>query len=766
MSLTSLELSGFKSFGKKTMLSFGTPITAVVGPNGSGKSNIAESFRFVLGEQSIKSLRGKRGEDLIFNGSRTISRSNRASVKLTFDNGKRIFDLDFDEVTIERTVHRDGVNEYGINGSKVRLRDVVELLASAHIGASGHYIIAQGEADRILNATIRERRSMVEDALGLKLFHYKKQESERKLEKTEENIHSVEALRKEIAPHLRFLKKQVAKVERAKEMRYELTILYKEYFKREHVYLQGAKDKIAKAKQEPKDALSRVEHELERMTRQKSHSDHEKDLREKLRKGETALHDVRNKRTTLMREVGKIEGLLSALAVRLRYPAGDKSSEAKVTVPLQELEGLSGTVEHSLQAVEHTTDLGYLKEVLRNIGATVRTFVQAYRAEGGPLISSNDQAEHDRLFAEHTKLESLIAALRKEEQAHEAANTSFQQQIEEGRTSERETERARFELKAQREVLRGALIQALHNEEQLIKEENNFKRELGEAAALVGREAVQFEEHRVLDRSGKAVSSHDIQREDRTEQGARLRALERIKIRLEETGGGQGEDVMKEYEETQKRDVFLEQELSDLAHSKKSLALLISELDEKLNTQFKEGLEKINKQLQEFFSLMFGGGRAALHVVKERRRKKGDASLLLTEGDDPGTISALEAMEEESSEGITIEVNLPHKRIKGLEVLSGGERALTSIALLFAISQVTPPPFIVLDETDAALDEANSKKYGDMVENLSKHSQLILITHNRETMSRAGILYGVTMGKDAVSQLLSVQFDEAVQVAK
>jgi chromosome segregation protein len=99
-------------------------------------------------------------------------------------------------------------------------------------------------------------------------------------------------------------------------------------------------------------------------------------------------------------------------------------------------------------------------------------------------------------------------------------------------------------------------------------------------------------------------------------------------------------------------------------------------------------------------------------------------------------------------------------------MLSGGERALTSIALLFAISQVNPPPFIILDETDAALDEANSKKYSDMIENLSKHSQLILITHNRETMSRAGVIYGVTMGADGASRLLSIAFEEAVVVAK
>jgi len=115
---------------------------------------------------------------------------------------------------------------------------------------------------------------------------------------------------------------------------------------------------------------------------------------------------------------------------------------------------------------------------------------------------------------------------------------------------------------------------------------------------------------------------------------------------------------------------------------------------------------------------------------------------------------------------VDIDVNLPGKNIKGLQMLSGGERALTSIALLFAISQVNPPPFLVLDETDAALDEANSRKYGDMIENLSHYSQLIVITHNRETMSRAGILYGVTMDSGSASKLLSIKFTEAESYAK
>jgi chromosome segregation protein len=161
---------------------------------------------------------------------------------------------------------------------------------------------------------------------------------------------------------------------------------------------------------------------------------------------------------------------------------------------------------------------------------------------------------------------------------------------------------------------------------------------------------------------------------------------------------------------------------------------------------------------------MFGGGTAKLSVIREEKRKK---VLEEADGEDLAIITSSSNEEnKEAEEGIDIEINLPKKKIKGLMMLSGGERALTSIALLFAMSQVNPPPFIILDETDAALDEANSKKYGDMITELSKYSQLILVTHNRETMSRAGIIYGVTMGMDGVSKLLSIQFEEAVQVAK
>jgi chromosome segregation protein len=263
MTLKSIEINGFKSFGKKSELIFNSAITSIVGPNGSGKSNVAEAFRFVLGEQSMKSMRSKKGEDLIWGGSPQLVRGNRAGVKVVFDNTRRLIDLDFTEVVIERVVYRDGQNEYLLNGSVVRLKDVIRLLAGANIGGSGYQIISQGEADRILNASPRERREMVEDALGLKLYQHKKLESERKLEEAKQNVDKTKSLRRELAPHINFLRMQVEKIEKARELRDELSVRLNDYLAREHAYITQEDARLAQEEVHIKTIISHTDAQIQ-----------------------------------------------------------------------------------------------------------------------------------------------------------------------------------------------------------------------------------------------------------------------------------------------------------------------------------------------------------------------------------------------------------------------------------------------------------------------------------------------------------------------
>lgn len=750
MYLKSLELTGFKSFAKKANLEFNAPVTAVVGPNGSGKSNVAEAFRFVLGEQSIKSMRGKRTEDLIFNGGENSPRGNRASVKLTFDNTKRLLNIDFDEVVIERVIHRDSLSEYFINGSAVRLRDITELLAGAHIGSSGHHIISQGEADRILNANIKERREMIEDALGLKVYQYKREESERKLTKTRENMEKVESLRKEIAPHLRFLKKQVEKVEKTIALREELRAVYKEYLKRESVYLETTEKTLADEIAQPKKDLERLEKELSHAKKFLEDSKHKDIKSDELILLESKLKSVRESRDEVTRTIGRIEGEIGSLERMLIREKNIAQAEI-TTVEYSKVKDLVAHVDSLAADIESTEDMGVIKSVLVKIRASLKGFIESNK--NTKAENRVGDLEKEIKLLQERKTDADLEAKEKEVELARLSDaySALRLGIEKEKDSSRDAEKAMFRIIAEENEIRGRLGVLRVREEKLRLEKEDFKREVTEGGILIGRDIYLYESDTTA-----------YPAEERYSQEERRKNIEKIKVRLEDSGAVSPGDVMKEFKETTERDEFLARELVDLETSAQSLTTLIKELEIKLDTLFSDGISKINHQFKEYFALMFGGGEASLAVTREKKRKR---TLSPEEMAEMGIVPDTEE-EEETELGVDIQVNLPRKKIKALEMLSGGERALTSIALLFAISQVNPPPFIILDETDAALDEANSKKYGDMVEGLAKSSQLIVITHNRETMSRAGVLYGVTMGREGFSKLLSIAFNDALAVAK
>jgi chromosome segregation protein len=738
--LKRLEIAGFKSFARKTVLDFSSDATAIVGPNGSGKSNVAEAFRFALGEQSMKSMRGKRSEDLIFAGSHMAPRANRAAVGIVFDNtarnGTRTFPkLDFDEVIIERAVFRDGTSEYSINGSKARLRDIQELLASANIGETGHHIISQGEADRILIAHPRERRAMLEDALGLKVFEFKKQEAERKLEKTEDNVKQVEALRREIAPHIRFLAKQVERLERADSLRLELQSAYQTYFAIEENYLELERAAAKEEKARAAERLAQAERDLAAFEQRTTHDTEGLKRADTVRRAEHDLDVATNEQAKHFREMGRVEGALES-AKKLSI---QRSRDQYTKITRDDLGALKTEVDRQSDLPEQAQPEAF-RAALRSVRHTVNAFFERFNPPSDDYLTEEENAvsileqQLKELAEKHAKLgkqveEARSALLR----AREAVFA-----YEETGREERHNVLALAESKAQQE---SALIRLETRLQECERAQENYKRERNEALALVGAPAFSY------------TKLESLSDEPRRAQDDRLRAIDRLKIRVEEAGGA-GEDVRTEYTEAVEREAFLARELEDLAKSAAGLRELIKDLDEELTKSFSEGLRKVNASFNEFFALMFGGGSAKLVLEEIEQADEEDEDYDET------------AQPAKGKAGIEISVALPKKRVQSLMQLSGGERALTSIALIFAMSQVNPPPFLILDETDAALDEANSRRYGDMIENLAKKSQLIVISHNRETMSRAGILYGVTMGADGISKLLSVKFEEAARVAK
>jgi len=754
MRLKQLELYGFKSFAKHTTLEFPTPVVAIVGPNGSGKSNVSEAVRWVLGEQSMKSLRGKRGEDLIFHGSASTAQLGKAMVKLTFDNSDHVLPIDFEEVVISREVYRDGVNEYKINGSQVRLKDVIEILSKLGIGGSGHHIISQGEADRILYASSVERKAMLEDALGLKIYEIKRAEAARKLGITQTNMREVEVVRREIQPHLKFLRVQADKIEASSRIREELRQVLTDYLIKEEGTISRERERLRMAREpieaEEQKAGTHIQQLLGAIS-QEDHSEHTQD--KELPKIDHQLFALEEKRRQYERELGRIEGQLSILsaAPALTSRTFDAETAAEMERGLASARRLAEEISlaASMQAVQQT--IQKLRDIITALlGIFARKHSSPERHEGGEDKRTQLAGERDRIKSALDTLESELHILRTKRQE---LSIAFGQAQRTARDAERQLRDREAALNVLKDKLRSFEIE----HERLHIREEEYTRELAEAerflASVPSPDAnAKFVEH---------------------EREEVRRKIERLKIKLEEAGGID-DSILKEFQEISARDAFLSRELEDLRKTASSLEELMGELGQQLEQDFKGGINKINAEFSQLFSNMFGGGRAELTIIQEQKRAPAKSLEDIEAG--PGPHRIRESVSGEAPEfsegdfggraGIDISVDLPRKRIKGLDMLSGGERALTSIALLFAMSAVNPPPFLVLDETDAALDEANSQRYGAMLKDLSLKTQLVVITHNRQTMHEAGVLYGVTMGADGISKLLSIKLEEAAAIVK
>lgn len=721
--LKRLLLSGFKSFAKPTRFEFTHPITAIVGPNGAGKSNVAEAVRWILGEQSFKSLRGKKGEDLIFNGSPTAARLSKASATLYFDNSSRQFPVEFEEVIIGRRVYRDGQNDYLLNGSQVRLKDIVELLSNVGLGVSQHHIIGQGEADRILYASLKERQAMLEDALGLKIYQFKREEAERKLAKTEENMRQAHAIRKEVRPHLNHLEKLVEKSHKASEIRTELEKILREYIARSRLTIEQAEKDLRARREKPASDLIAAEKEIAALKNKILQYEKLENEPEELQETEKTITAILERRAKIERDLGRIEGALSA--------SGANTDGDEELVAREDVEDLFSQVENILSSALDTDIIEEIYSMIQDAISRMSAFL------GQTFQPKEPKSQTEELTAAAEKLTKELSAVADEEKVWRQKKEKLSSAFYEKTKERREIEAKIMQLEAEANKLRDVLRNFDLEEEKIKLYKIEFSRDIEDARRFIGEEQTQEENPAVFEEAEREKMRKEI---------------DRLKFKLEEAGGVDPA-IPKEYEEIKERDAFFARELDDLGRAAKSLRQISNELASKIEHDFNQGVEKINKEFQKFFEILFGGGRAKLAFIKPQKGAK----------DEDETAEGTEASVQTG--GIDIDVSLPRKKIKGLDMLSGGERALTSIALLFAMSTVNPPPFLVLDETDAALDEANSRRYSEMLKNLSRTTQIITITHNRETMRQSGVLYGVTMGSDGVSRLLSLKLSEAEEIA-
>ncbi|OGI34999.1 MAG: hypothetical protein A2374_03525 [Candidatus Moranbacteria bacterium RIFOXYB1_FULL_44_23] len=734
-------------------------VTAIVGPNGSGKSNVADAVKWAMGEQSLKNIRGKKSEDVIFAGSGKKAQLGSAKVSLFFDNSDKQIPIEFEEVIISRKVYRSGEGEYFINNSKVRLIDIADLLAKAGIGQRSYCIINQGMADSVLNASPVERRVILEEAAGVKPYQLKKDRSARKLESTRQNLARVADLIKEIAPHLRVLKRQSEKAKRGEGVSRELKEKQNFYFGFLWHELQRNKLRILSEREE----VSREEMKIQRLL---------DDLEIKIKKeakNDTAFDEKRarleNRRNEIFENINNIRQEAAMLGAKIEIEKEKAKNfemirEIPVDMPyfrdeFKKFKDNYGQLEKKLAEVKEMAELQEIRNGFRVLGNEISRLYQEINE--GKKKAGKDLPKKENVINLKT-----IGEL---EEKKKAAN----QKIEElGRAIEENRREIDNMIKADREARESYFrMESELREKQF--EISRIREKLNEIRVEMAKIEVREEDMAKRMREDLNISDPNLiekpkESEIFSDSDALEREINRLKIQAEQIGAIDPM-IIEEFEETQKRYDFLTSQSEDLEKSMLTLKEVIKEMDDRIKESFEEAFKKVNSEFSKYFKIIFGGGGAELVKTKiEARRNIGDIEADKTEdenGKDEADEKEAEVEEDQPKElGIEIKACPPGKRISTLNMLSGGERALTSLALLFAIISNSPPPFTVLDEVEAALDEANSKRFSRILNELSSETQFILITHNRETMRQASVLYGVTMSADGVSKVLSVKLDQ------
>lgn len=744
MYLEKLEIQGFKSFAAKTTLTFLPPkgrrrgMTAIVGPNGSGKSNVADSLRWVLGEQSLKLLRGKKGEDVIWNGSEKRPRAGFAEVSLYLNNEDRQADIEYSEVVITRRLYRDGESEYLINKNKVRLLDIQMLLAKASFGERHYAIIGQGMIDGILLLSPEERRSFFDEATGVKPFQIKKEQAINKLKTTEENLRQAENLLAEIEPRMRSLSRAVKKLEDRESLAAELHELQHQYYGG----LWHALDSQIKAEEKKlgplNDSLSKKNDTLKKTRELMSSLEREEVRSESFLKIQTELARLTDERAKLREREFKIKMEIERAKMQHGAPTPLPLSQI-----ISEFKNISRDIDELFSAMSSAEDLGAIKNLLRKIEVLRENMSKLITRLERPVPEKIDDKANIKLSSELVSVQELFKDL-------ESKMVKLQRELETASSSEQQKKSSFFE--AQRE------LQAKSDEVHKIETDiNSIKIDL--ARLTTRREALEAEMAQELkERAGRVKTEL---RSDAPRGEELLPKIQKLKYQLELIGGIDPETIA-EHKDTAERYEFLTKETTDLRESLNSLEKVIEELDLLIEKQFAVNFNRISDDFGRYFKILFNGGAGKLNRVKQRLDEHSDDEEE-TAGQVEEEPASLASKFEEQKYIIEISASPPGKRIKGMHMLSGGEKALTAIALIMAIISNQPSPFIVLDEVDAALDESNAIRFAGILEELGEKTQFIVVTHNRYTMEKATTLYGVTMGDDGISQILSVKLEDAVR---
>ena len=827
MYLKRITVTGFKSFASKTMLELEPGITAIVGPNGSGKSNVADAIRWALGEQNKSRLRLNDREEVVFAGTDKRAKASFAEVVLLFDNQDGAFPLDLAEVEISRRLYRSGESDYRLAGRSAKLSDIQALMAEAGFGAGTYAVIGQGMIDSFLLSSPSERKLLFDEAAGIRASELKREASLRQLAATSTNLTRLRDITAELEPRLVSLEAGMAAAKAVSKLEEQLLRARLAYVatanaslgrdmialthERDELTLESHRlaseiaaayaaqtERLAATKalrHEQAEARVRVAHlEAEQSDQTAEHArlqaalEHTrlragqaKDLERQLRAAERTQAKVSARMHEITEDIADNRAAASEANKALkRANATVAAAQAELLELRESLNDGTGQryVGHALQLMktiaqglnDERLELVELKLLIHKAGRMLSHATRAGEAELLIILKASQSKLEAAMQRRETATEhqNNITLTRRSLQlddahqrglvnqaAHDAASLAHDlaaAQAEQARVPPildevkacgRRLDATAGALKDVRAALAEqdpSVVDSVH----MVEEAARLERARGRSEGVATRLSTLDVEAALVAEASTSLSERirawGVLSEPAHIKQVDVAELERTASRLEyelAARRDQVRDTALEYQQVQQRHGELATQITDLDDARTNLESLITELDDRIRRRFKDNFASLSEHFSRYFGRLFAGGVAALEIEESQ------------DGD----------------YGILIKASPKGKRLTNLNALSGGERAMAGVALLAAILSVNPSPFVVLDEIDAALDEANSGRLAGILDELQHRSQLIVITHNRQTMRSAASLFGVTMDEHHVSRLLSLRLEEATSLA-
>ena len=729
MQLKHIKLSGFKSFVDPTKISFPTNMVGVVGPNGCGKSNVIDAVRWVLGELSAKNLRGDSMVDVIFNGSENRKASGQCSIELLFDNSSGKIGgefASFNEVSIKREMTRDAQSNYFINNTKCRRKDVQDIFLGT--GLSSYAIIEQGMVSRLVSSKPDELRAHLEEAAGVSKYKERRKETESRIKRTKENLSRVKDIKDEIGRLIKRLQNQAKAAEK-----YNL-------LKDEKLKLEL--DKAILFSMEAKNNRDGLQKKLDGLKRDLKIKNAESDTYQ------SQIDQYRTENESVLNEYENAQKNFYAIGAEIAKREANLQNIIKSESEIKDnLEKASANYEKAKATEKNFDELSPSEKAMHILDEIINT-IQKYSIKNEDIDSKSIELKKlltDILNIATEQSKTLI-------DEYLTRQNELEIQIKDDQKNKKVIEDEIKELVDKSSSAESVLIslrqkQSKFNEDLRVLENNKSisdldSRAISEKITNVRIELNTYEVN--LENSNKKIQQAGLNIQTINFSEYEGKSLDDIENKLTELEtkiiklGAINLAAPEEIKEESKRKEELDEQYEDLTEALDKLTSAIKKIDQETKTIFKDSFDAVNMKLKEMFPKLFGGGMAELTLTDEN----------------------------ELNAGVILMARPPGKKNSSISQLSGGEKALTALALVFAIFNLNPAPFCLLDEVDAPLDDLNTLRFVNMVEEMSNTVQFIFITHNKVSMERSDHLMGVTMQEAGVSRVVSVDVNQAVEMAQ